>query len=218
MLKDPLQLNFDTVDWVGFALKKVLGGYFHVGLLYKVGKHARLRHQCEHNHFRDEKADNSEYLWTDIRALSPLNKRLIANKMSRAGGDKVPYGVGYRSGRIYLDKKSLKYINSTSGDGLTCSSYIVAVLETLSFKPFDFRDWNTPPEDIRWQRSMNVQQTQQHPEATEHFAAAQALVGQPRIRPDHVMGSASPQTWPLKQAEADELGMKIVETYTSMRE
>jgi hypothetical protein len=99
MLNDPLQAGFEKVDLVGFAIRRPGPEQYHVGLLYKVpGKPVRLRHQCDHLDIRDKEPDNPEYLWTDVAALSSLNKRLIANKMSRAGGDKVPYGVGFRAG------------------------------------------------------------------------------------------------------------------------
>src|SRR5258708_1205168 len=94
MLNDPLQAGFDEVDLLGFAIRRGPQRHLHVGLLYKAGKNVYLRHQCEHFVVRDEEPSVDD-LWTNISALSPLNKRLIANKMSRAGGDKVPYGVGY---------------------------------------------------------------------------------------------------------------------------
>ena len=105
------------------AIRRTVARQFHVGLLYKAGQRAKFRHQCEHKDLKDEEAGNPEYLWADIGALNKINKRLLASKMSKAGGDRVPYRVGFQSGREYIDKKTLKYASTEPGEGLTCSTY-----------------------------------------------------------------------------------------------
>jgi hypothetical protein len=218
MLNDPLQAGFENVDLVGFAIRRPGPEQYHVGLLYKVpGKPVRLRHQCDHLDIKDKEPDNPEYLWTDVAALSSLNKRLIANKMSRAGGDKVPYGVGFRVDGKYLDKKTLKYAVTELGEGLTCATYIVAVMETLGFFPFDRKGWTSTPEDTNWQKAMISRKAAEHPTAVKHFEAEKAHIGESRFRPEHVVAAGYPPTWPLTQAVANELAGKIVAFYNQKR-
>jgi hypothetical protein len=168
MLNDPLQKGFEELDRVGFAIRRPEPSQFHVGLLYKDAKKVYLRHQCDHLVLKEDEP-SCAYLWTDIAALSPLNKRLIANKMSRAGGDKVPYGVGYRLNGNYLDKKTLKYLVTEPGAGLTCATYIIEVLETLGFFPFDRKNWLSTEHDTAWQEQQIEQKMRRHPGAKEHF-------------------------------------------------
>jgi hypothetical protein len=218
MLKDPVQESFDKVDIAGFAIRRPSPGQYHIALLYKVSeKPARIRHQCDHLELRDKQAGGIDYLWTDIAALSSLNKRLIANKMSRAGGDKVPYGVGFRQDGKYLDKKTLKYAVTEPGQGLTCATYIIAVMETLGFFPFDRKRWTSTTEDTNWQAKMIAQQTAQHPSAGKHFEAERAHIGEPRFRPEHVVASAYPLIWPLTQETANEIAAKVTACYDQKR-
>jgi hypothetical protein len=217
MLNDPAQSGFENVDRLGFAIRRPRERQFHVGLLYRSGTKSKLRHHCEHNDLRDEDAGNPEYLWTDIAALSAVNKKLIANRMSRAGGDKVPYGVGFRAGRKYLDPKTLKYVSTNPGDGLTCATYIVAAMETLGFVPLDMSDWPETTEDTAWQARMVQAQAEKFPKDKEHFEAEKANVGGPRVRPEHVVATAYPKTWPITHAEATEIGAKVIACYDKKR-
>jgi hypothetical protein len=218
MLNDPSNTGFETVELTAFAILRSGAGQFHTGLLYKIGKKVHLRHQCDHLVVKDgEPSTDSDYLWTNISALSALNKRLIANKLSRAGGDNVPYGVGYRVNGNYLDKRTLKYIATNPGDGLTCATYVVAVMETLGFRPFETEKWLPIDEDTAWQRDTIESQMGRHPESKEHFEAEKANIGSPRFRPDQVVAAGYPPTWPLTQAQANELGEKVISSYDAQR-
>jgi hypothetical protein len=137
--------------------------------------------------------------------------------MSRAGGDKVPYGVGYRVNGSYLDKKTLKYAVTRLGKGLTCATYVVAVMETLGFVPFDRDKWVPTEEDTAWQKRMIEGQIRRHPESAEHFEAERANIGGPRFRPEHVAAAGHPPTWPLTQVQATELAEKVITSYDSKR-
>jgi hypothetical protein len=217
MLNDPLKIEFDKVDLVGFAMRRPRDRQFHVGLLYKHGKKTYLRHHCDHLDLKEEEASNMNDLWTDIAALSQLNKRLIANKMAKAGSDKVPYGIGYRVDGKYIDKKTMKYAVTEIGQGLTCSTYIVAALETLGFFPFKRSEWEATEQDTAWQKTALEDQVRRHPEAEEHFKAEQCNVGGPRFRPDHIVASAYPAEWPIAQDKANELGVQVIACYDSKR-
>lgn len=217
MLNDPLEVSVDKVDWTGLAMRRPDGRHFHVGFLYRAGKKVHFRHQCGHLDLKDEEATHPDDLWADIVALSPLNKRLIANKLLRAGGDKVPYGIGYRTEGGYIDKKTMKYLLTEPGQGLTCSTYIVAVLETLGFAPFERATWKPTDEDTAWQSKMVGLQTTLNPDAKEHFEAEKVHIGEPRYRPDQMMATAFPEKWPVSQDTANEFGAKVVTHYEKMR-
>jgi hypothetical protein len=217
MLNDPLQVSVDKVDWTGLAIRRPDGRHFHVGLLYRAGKKVRIRHQCGHLDLKDEEASHPDDLWANITALSPLNKRLIANKLLRAGGDKVPYGIGYRTEGGYIDKKTMKYLLTDPGQGLTCSTYIIAILETLGFAPFDRATWKPTDEDTAWQTKMLDFQAASHRDAKDHFEAEKVHIGEPRYRPDQVMATAFPEKWPVPHDTANEIAVEVVVSYEKMR-
>lgn len=218
MLSDPFNEAFDNVDLVGFAIRRAERRQFHVGILYKLpGKPVHLRHQCTHNILVDTEPQEFAYLWTNIAALKSVNKRLLANKLYKAGGDKIPYGVGYQIDREYLDKKTLKYKVTEPGQGLTCATYVMAVLEAMGFKPFDLKDWQPVASDAEWQRNMIDDLAKKNADDADHFLAEQANIGQWRFRPEHVAGSGNPSTWPIAQAQANELGAQVVASYDEKR-
>lgn len=218
MLFDPLKNPFDGVEWAGFAIRHVRAGQFHVGFLYKLqGKAARLHHQHSHLDTRDEAPSEFDYLWLNIAPLSQINKRLIANRLSRAGGDKIPYGVGFDLDGEYLDRKTLKYARTDPGEGLTCATYVVSVLENLGFPPFVREGWQSSPEDVEWQRRILEFMASKNPDSAEHFEAEKANVGGPRFRPDHVAGAGAAQKWPIKQDEANSLAEQVVAAHEALR-
>lgn len=217
MLHDPTQANFDQVDEVGFTLRRPGDDQYHVGFLFKTEDRVMVRHQCNHMDTREQAAANQEDLWTDISAVSLVNKAVIAARLAKVGDDKVPYGVGYKTERGYLDKQTLRYIVTKPGNGLTCATYIIAILETLGFVPFDHANWAPTLEDTSWQGRMVVTQAIQHPAAIAHFAAEQANVGTPRYKPEHVIASGTPLNWPISQDDANRLGAEARREYDEKR-
>jgi hypothetical protein len=95
MLNDPQEVDFDEVEEVGFIFRRPGGNQYHVGFLFKSEDKVMVRHQCDHLDTRQEQAGRTSDLWTNIAAVSLTNKALIAAKLAKIGGDKVPYGVGY---------------------------------------------------------------------------------------------------------------------------
>jgi len=218
MLNDPWNAPFDQVDWIGFAIKRTAGRQFHVGILYKLnGKPVHLRHQCDHRLLVDAPPTDFAYLWINVSALGAINKRLIANKLSKAGGDKIPYGIGFKMNEQYLDKKTLKYCNTDPGNGLTCATYILAVLRTLGFDPFEYGEWHPTASDVGWQENSLSRKALQFPNDADHFSAEQTHVGGPRFRPEHVVGAGHPPSWPIAQAHADVLGAEVIGCYDQRR-
>ena len=217
MLKDPAETGFDQVDDVGYAFRRPGGQQYHVGILYKSGDQVRLRHQCDHLETRDEIAGHPSDLWTDIAAIKATNKAIIAARLAKVGGDTVPYGVGYKSDKGYIDKRTLKYCLTTPGDGLTCATYIVAILEALGYAPFDHTNWLPTINDVVWQANILGLMAGAHSDAGAHFAAEQANIGAPRYQPEHVVASGVPAEWPLSQVAANDLGVVAKSEYNRMR-
>lgn len=176
-----------------------------------------IRHQCDHMDTREQAAGDQDDLWTDISAVSRINKAVIAARLAKVGDDRVPYGIGYKTEQGYLDKQTLRYIVNKPGNGLTCATYIIAILETLGFVPFDHANWPPTAEDIAWQRQMVATQAVRRPSAIAHFTAEKANVGTPRYRPEHVIASGTPPKWPISQDEADCLGAEARREYDEKR-
>lgn len=219
MLNENKERAFDAVDFTGLAVRRTGNDQWHVALLYKVDrKPAALRHQCEHNGALDAAPDSFFDLWLDIAALSSLNKRLIANKLSKARGDKIPYGIGYSEGADYLDGKTLKYLlPHAEGRGLTCATYVLAVFETLGFQPFDRSTWQPREQDSEWQSRTVGSLSNKHPSDDDHFKAERANVGGPRYRPEQLAGAAAARQWPISQERSDELATAITAEYNQKR-
>ncbi len=218
MLNDPLHNPYDKVHYFGFAIRRVTASQWHVGMLYKFGAaEARLRHQCSHDYLRDEEAKGHEchFLWVDIAALDDINKKLIAGKLTKAGGDKIPYGIGFQEGGSYIDNETLRYINTNPGMGLTCASYILAVLASLGFRPLDIEHWKSTEADIAWQTSILL--AVGIPHQSEHYIKETNNIGAPRFRPEHIVASGLESEWPIDQLTAEVRGSDVITVYCSIR-
>jgi hypothetical protein len=112
---------------------------------------------------------------------------------------------------------SIKRRSNTPGEGLTCATYVVEVMETLGFTPFDKDGWIPTDEDAAWQKRVIEFYRQRYPEWADHFEAEKANIGGPRYRPDHVAAAGRPPIWPLTQQQANELARRVVESYNAVR-
>ena len=218
MLNDPVSVPFDSVQSIGFAIMRTGAHQWHVGMLYKINGHAaRLRHLCWHLEVKDDDLCDFRYMWVDVAALGPQNKRLLALRLSKVGKDKVPYGVGFKEDGEYIDKKTLRYRKTVLGDGLTCATYVLEILQTFGHKPFVFSQWVATQPDIDWQKATIAENEAKYPNDIAHFSAERSNIGGARFRPEHITASGKENKWPVSQESADTGGAAVIVKYNLER-
>ena len=140
-----------------------------------------------HHDLRDEEFDGT-YWWSGTGLTTEEEKFLAAiSSLVHEGDPSIPYGFQV-TGEVF--DQSGNYTERPIGEGLTCATFVLAILRTYGFKPMDMNTWESRDEDAQWQQTILA--------ALEENGAEQSHIeeirrGGPslRCRPEEVVGAAS---------------------------
>ncbi|MBB5046148.1 hypothetical protein HNR60_000890 [Rhodopseudomonas rhenobacensis] len=217
----PLAANaerpFDDVRFLGIAARSVDPIYdgqdfgLHVALLYKTDNQpARLAHLAWHHIQIADGAPDEAYKWDQIQ-LGDINTKTVASWLNkrRAKPDKIPYGFSV-TGDVF-ERGTDEFIEPPLGMGLTCATYILAVLRHLGFPMLEEHTWpEARPDDLAWQVGI-LEKLQENGASAEHTTALAENVGAVRFRPDEVCGAAILPDWPIAFDDASTAAAEIVQ-------
>lgn len=123
----------------------------HIGIVFQVeiGGLNRLIHLGFHHelHCQELAAIHnwvSSYAWLDLVGFSDRELLQIAvwiETIWNVNGTNVPYGIAY-SGSGYFDYTTGRFIQSQTGKGLTCATFVMAVFEDFHLPLLDWNTWN----------------------------------------------------------------------------
>ena len=181
----------------------------HSGLLYRIdGGMPRISHLAWHFRLRDEPAADP-YLWADV-GLDESNSRIVAAWLAsrQNSPSNIPYGID--AGGSCFDKTTREFLSPPLGKGLTCATYVVAVLKSLGFPLLLEDTWPTDrADDHSWQRAV-IDELRKSGAEEDYIDAAQRDVGARRYRPAEVVGSATSATWPVVFSDATALAAAVI--------
>ena len=210
MLNDPYASPFEDVQEVGAVIKMLQPEQRHVGFLYKsLGGAARMLHLGWHHDLRDEDA-KLDYSWVQC-GLDPVNRLLLAGAVVQIAAQReVPINYSPIYQGEYFESGSLKYTRTAPGEGLTCATFIIAVMNSLSLKLFEAEAWPTRQDDGKW-----VQAIASHLAACgadqDHVEAIKASPSSARFRPEEVAGAFTESAVPVPFEKAESLGLAILD-------
>ncbi|MGA2292624.1 hypothetical protein, partial [Bradyrhizobium sp.] len=96
------------------------------------------------------------------------------------------------------------------GKGLTCATYIVAILKSLGFPLLLEDSWPIDrADDQLWQRAI-IEELRKSGAEEDYIAVAQNDVGAKRYRPAEVVGSATNAAWPVVFSDATALAAAVL--------
>lgn len=207
---DQLPNNLDTF---GFAVH--CDNAKHVGILLHLDDgEVRLCHFAWHADLRNEPANTvaaGRYVWGNS-SLDIYNKRFLAsnfNHISTANANSLPYGLD-ASGAC-LDENNT-FFPIPLGKGLTCATFIVAVMRSLGYPILQEETWPVGTEaDQRWAEQV-VSDLTTHKAPQAHIDEVRKdLVNISRFRPSQVAGAlGSVTTSPASHEEAERLSQEIL--------
>lgn len=182
----------------------------HAGFLYKIDNaEPRISHLAWHYRLEDKPAEGP-YLWANV-GLDDVSCRVVAAWLAdrRANPAQIPYGID--SAGVCFDSETQDFIPPPVGKGLTCATYIVAVLKHLGFPLLAEITWpRDRADDVSWQEAI-VTSLSKDGASADHVAAVRADKGARRFRPAEVVGSATvTDLWPIAFEEASRLATEIV--------
>lgn len=122
----------------------------HIGVIVRVepGHGNRLLHLGDHHQLRfDDLSDiedlESTYVWLDFVGFSKSEMTQLAVWMEAiwaANCQKIPYGFGY-SGAGYFEALTGRFVQSQTGKGLTCATFVMALFEDFLFPVVEWKSW-----------------------------------------------------------------------------
>jgi hypothetical protein len=208
-----LQKAADFLENIGIAIRTIGDqGQLHVGILYKIeDEPATVLHFTEPYHLKDD-APSEHFRWVEVRACEPITAKIVAGLCRLISDEnkvrpmKIPYGYSYAG--TYFNHDGT-FVNRGLIYGLTCTSFVLAVFQTLFIDLLRIEEW--PPfdlDDADWQmKMMNLYK----PIYPENADALGSQVGAARFRPEHATAGAASKDAPLGYAAAQTLGAQIVQ-------
>jgi hypothetical protein len=113
-------------------------------------------------------------------------RAFVRNVVRNAKDVPIPYGVDFTHDAF--DPQTGRWLHGPTGRGLTCATFVVAVLSAAGFPFVNVATWSARPDDQQWvEKICNLLIEHAAPEQAEHIRANEAGV---RLRPAEVAGAA----------------------------
>jgi hypothetical protein len=197
---------------VGVRYTNADRGHMHVGLIYEDPQgQPSFAHLAFHHDLRKDAPPNEEaYLWADCAWLADPGVRSNAEYLADfietcIRNTNVDYGIDPPDDAF---DASGQYIDLDPSKGLTCATFIAAVLRSAGFPVVDLSTWCSRAEDDDWGAGVM--------RLLQHLAPARAaqLQGQTvafRLKPDELAAATADIAIPVSFERAIELAEPLRE-------
>lgn len=153
--------------------------------------------------------------WVALRSVHPLRALSVHGQCQlvarHAATEQVPYGFAFPDG--CFDPTTGRWLLGPDGRGLTCATFVVAVLKTAGVDLVDLESWEERQDDVAWKTSIIDTLKKDHPKRA--IALASEEPNGFRLRPEEAAGSANADPLPTCFADAVELGRRILDELLS---
>jgi hypothetical protein len=129
---------------VALTLNRIHGT--HVALVYRVQGAIIFCHLAGPYDLRSD-PPSTRYLW-EVAALAPRKHEIFGSYLrlvATNNSDQIPYGFGYNGS--YFDENGVFAKADEPGAGLTCSTFIMAIYQSLEIPLLVEDSWAKRPED-----------------------------------------------------------------------
>lgn len=189
-IHSPIEVPFDAIARVAIAIKQFGPNWQHVGILVRAeGSDIALVHLPTHGEFSREVPDYS-YHWIpstlDDRLLFSLAEWIAVLWERNQEKGLLPYSIEY-CGRYF--SATGEYQRSEIGEGLTCATFVIAVLGDFGIPILDPKTWAKRLSDSRWQKRI-LETMAERGASKEHIEKQKASIGvASRYKPEEVGGA-----------------------------
>ena len=150
---------------------------------------ARLIHFAWHRDLRDDEPDNT-YLWADI-GLDTANARYLAAFAANLKRNQVNIFYGLDQAGSCFDSETGDFIPPPLGKGLTCATFILAVMRSVGFAALLEESWSPREDDAAFgQQIVEDLIATQPPIDPAHISVLASDAGAKRFRPEEVVGGS----------------------------
>lgn len=196
------------------AITEPRPGQRHLGIAYRVaaGSEPRLLHLAWHRALRDDEHVGGRYRCVLLADVPPAMQPVIVAQCKRSSEadseDGLPYGFGYTPSSVHRDESTGRLLIE-GASGLTCATFVLALLEVSGVRLADLDSWQDRDGDDAWKEWV-AEALQQSGASEAHVAAVRNDSGHVRVRPEDVAGAATAGPLPVGFAVAISRGAEIL--------
>lgn len=188
----------------GLAILATGRGRWHAGMLHRAADEAVRMLDLANDHWLRDSPPSSKVAWVQLalpsaRLLSVAAMcRRIAKLYASPGGG-LPYAFRYRETGFRADGRMLL---GKSEHGLTCATFVLAVLKSVRVDLLKLADWPHREEDAARHRELLAMLRADPRIARAHVDAVADEINCIRYRPEEVVGAASRAELPVSFIDA----------------
>ena len=207
----PQERPFTEIRNAAVAIALIGTGQQHLGILFKTDLEGevKLGDLAWHNDLR-ERNPKPHYLWIDppISAIRALQVAVRCRQILKANQTGIPYG--FSPPNDCFDQETARFLLGTTGVGLTCATFVLAVFKSAGVKLAILNTW---PEkragDDEWVDSI-CESLLKDGAPAEHVEALRKNPGT-RYRPEDVAGCGAADKVPSAFEVANTLGLQVIQ-------
>ena len=208
-----------STDWnskpegkpLGLIIKHITEEQRHTGFIFPDADNIPvLAHYAWHKDFRiDNNIGNYAMHWLRFipeRTAIPIIMELYRIKKV----NDIPYGIVNVKGTSFIEGSMIP-VSSNQGESLTCSTFVLCILEQFAFPIIDRDTWEITDNDIEWQRS--ALQSLENSLSNSSIDMQLRSIGKfPRIRPEQIVGACAIFDYKLvNYQDAYQAGLLVIE-------
>jgi hypothetical protein len=202
-LREPLSLPAASGSTVGVAIavSDPERDQLHIGVLHAHDYPPEVLHLSWHFKTDNDRLphDALSFWWVELdlpadrsSAVAGLCRRIIKRVRAKDDGHLIPYGLIYRGGRFRSDGR----VEFAAGEiGLTCATFVLAVLSGAGIGLLDLPTWPERPQDLQWHahivRSLRETKERRRNVSDEHIAGVEREAKCARYRPAEIAAACS---------------------------
>ena len=182
-------------------------GQNHCGIIYRVDSGELFIIHLAWNYRLMNDPLSPNYQWART-TLSSRDQRTLAGLCCAIWNAKPEIPYGFDPDTIRFDPTTGNIVPAPTGKGLTCASFVLAVLKALQFDLLNETEW---PENANeaWQVHI-VDSLERSSASPEQVCAVKRDVGSRRYRPEEVAGASTDGSWPVGFKRAQQLASGVV--------
>jgi hypothetical protein len=202
LLLDITEENLKTFSFFALAIKRVSSDQAHCALVYQRDSGDLYMLHLAFHHWLINNPISPDYQWVKA-ALTLSNRKLLAALCERIGARRPRIPYGFEKSGLTFDVKTGALSQPDLGHGLTCASFILAVMKAQGINLLAEDEWPAGANQ-GWQDNM-LELMKENNAPQDHIEAVRKTVGGRRFRPEEVVGSATARPRPVSFGEANRL-------------
>lgn len=199
----------------GVAITLTGPGRWHAGMLHRPQEEVVNMLDLANDHWLRNSPPSNKYAWVQlelpaVRLLSVAAMCRRIAKLYASPARRLPYAFRYIETIFSVDGKMLL---GKSEHGLTCATFILAVLKSAGVDLLKLGEWPQRDGDVDRHRELLAMLQGDSNVSRAHIAEVAAEVRCVRYRPEEVVGAASSAQLPVSFVDAETAAGRLTQAF-----